>query len=254
MLLFDFDGVLLSSVKEVALTSYNAINPDDLKLRLEELPRGFLKLFCNNRFHVQPACDFIPLGYWCLENLDNENKILEKKEFFEILNKTKTSKIERQSLFFSARDRLSKENKTNWNTLNKPYEPLWSELRNYADRVIILTNKNLEAVIELCSYFNLGVKEENIYAAREDGGGKVYNFRLIENRFKETKVFYFIDDSIKNLDELRNSVPSNKLKMILATWGYNGGNDTKEALKKNYKVYGIEEFTETLPTYYDIES
>ncbi len=56
MLIFDYDGVLLDSVREIAVTTYNMLQ-GSIATRLEQLPQNALKLFLRNRFHVQPIGD-----------------------------------------------------------------------------------------------------------------------------------------------------------------------------------------------------
>ena len=57
MLIFDFDGVLINSIDEVVLTTYNATTAT-LHTALTDLPPELVSLFKRNRFHVQPFLDF----------------------------------------------------------------------------------------------------------------------------------------------------------------------------------------------------
>ena len=56
MLIFDYDGVLMDSVREVAVTAYNMVQ-NTIATRLNQLPQTALDLFLRNRFHVQPIGD-----------------------------------------------------------------------------------------------------------------------------------------------------------------------------------------------------
>ena len=51
MLIFDFDGVLINSLDEVVLTSFNAAS-QTLHTALAEIPFDLVRLFKRNRFHV----------------------------------------------------------------------------------------------------------------------------------------------------------------------------------------------------------
>ena len=66
MLIFDYDGVLLDSVREIAVTAYNMLN-NTIATRLDQLPQNALELFLRNRFHVQPIGDAPVLLKHCLE-------------------------------------------------------------------------------------------------------------------------------------------------------------------------------------------
>ena len=67
MLIFDFDGVLINSVDEVVLTTYNATSAN-LHTSLTDLPAELVSLFKCNRFHVQPIGDAILMMQWCLDH------------------------------------------------------------------------------------------------------------------------------------------------------------------------------------------
>ena len=67
MLIFDFDGVLMDSVGEVALTTYNTAT-GSLCASLDEVPQGVVPLFRRNRFHVQQIGESISLMDWCLRS------------------------------------------------------------------------------------------------------------------------------------------------------------------------------------------
>ena len=67
MIIFDFDGVLINSLDEVALTAYNAAT-GSLFTCLAEVSGTPVALFKRNRFHVQQIGDAIALMNWCIEN------------------------------------------------------------------------------------------------------------------------------------------------------------------------------------------
>jgi hypothetical protein len=61
--------------------------------------------------------------------------------------------------------------------------------------------------------------------------------RQIQERFGD-QLFSFIDDSIKNLRELENSlnVGDKTIRLLLASWGYTGPQDEKVAQEYGYPV------------------
>ena len=63
----DFDGVIVDSVDEAALTAYNAIC-DALLIELSKLPQHYLEIFRTNRSIVGPAAEFLPFAKWCAES------------------------------------------------------------------------------------------------------------------------------------------------------------------------------------------
>ena len=71
MLISDFDGVLMDSVREVAVTAYNTLK-GDIVTELNQIPKGALELFLGNRFHVQSIGDAPVLMKWCLETGESQ--------------------------------------------------------------------------------------------------------------------------------------------------------------------------------------
>ena len=65
MLIYDYDGVLMDSVREVAVTAHNMLT-GEIATRLDQIPTNALALFLKNRFHVQPIGDAPVLMKWCL--------------------------------------------------------------------------------------------------------------------------------------------------------------------------------------------
>ena len=230
MLIFDFDGVLINSVNEVALTSYNAVT-SNLFTSLSDAPNGPIELFIRNRFHVQPIGDAITLMKWCLgTKFTDLKKTLSGKEYQSITTDETTKLIDRTNLIYETRRRFIDTNTKRWLALHGPYQPLWSELairKNYP--IVILTNKNHDATELLCRKFGLRINANDIYSG-DQGVTKVENMRNIRKRFGNEN-FYFIDDSIKNLKDLGRYFNEEKtnLSLLLATWGYTGIRDAQTA-------------------------
>jgi len=230
VIIFDFDGVLIDSVSETCITAYNAAT-GELKTSAKELPEGYLEVFLNNRYHVQPAGDFLPFTKWCIENRKNSSLTLSRSEFQKIVaTNSDKSLTDRTELFFEARERFVQQDPQYWVSLHRPYEPLWSRLQNSdPTSIVLLTNKNKNAVIKITSHFGVKLAAENIYSG-DKGVTKIQNLRSITERFA-TSPYAFLDDSYYNLIELKNSTPDNvPFLWYLATWGYVGPNDANLAL------------------------
>ena len=232
MLIFDFDGVLINSVNEVALTSYNAVT-GNLLTSLADAPTGPVKLFIRNRFHVQPIGDAITLMKWCLgADFTDLKKILSGKEYQSITTDETTELIDRTNLIYETRRRFIDTNTKRWLALHRPYQPLWGELAIRKNcPIVILTNKNHDATELLCRHLGLRINANDIYSG-DQGVTKVENMRIIRKRFGNQN-FYFIDDSIKNLKDLGRYFNKEKtnLSLLLAAWGYTGIKDAENALQ-----------------------
>jgi FMN phosphatase YigB (HAD superfamily) len=249
MLIFDFDGVLLDSVREVAVTCYNMLN-NTIITRLSQLPQNALNLFLRNRFHVQPIGDAPVLMKWCLETgASDPDKLLTPAEYGEILGRVAEPVAARSARFFETRNRFKTIDLNAWIALNAPVQPLWRiMIGNPTDNLVLLTNKNREATIALSKHFKLSISDKNVYSG-DNGTTKIENMTQIMHRFRKPG-YAFIDDSVKNLREIDEHFNKEEktISLIFATWGYTGPDDARSARNFGYQVLTIEEFAEKLPT------
>ena len=237
MLIFDFDGVLMNSVDEVALTVYNAAT-GSLFTSMAEVPSAPVEVFKNNRFHVQQIGDAIILMNWCLANRQVDLKrIITLEEYRTIIAGAATALIDRTNLIYETRKRFIDTDTRRWFALHHPYQPLWDELvKRQNHPFVVLTNKNHDATLRLCRHFGLEMKAGDIYSG-DHGVTKTENMRRIRDRFGREQ-FSFIDDSVKNLKELDMYFNQEKktLSLLLAEWGYTGAGDAGLAAESGYGV------------------
>jgi phosphoglycolate phosphatase-like HAD superfamily hydrolase len=235
MLIFDFDGVLINSLDEVVLTTYNAA-AGSLCTSLTQVPVDLLQMFKNNRFHVQPIGDAIALMNWCLANRQGDlNKILTPEEYGTIADGTDIPLTDRTNLIYDTRQRFIDRDTKRWLDLHQPCQPLWNKLIGRTNfPFVILTNKNHDATLRLCRHFGLNIDAKDIYSG-DNGVTKIENMLRIQERFGQFQ-FSFIDDSVKNLKELDLyfNAKNKTLTLLLATWGYTGAQDERIARKSGY--------------------
>jgi FMN phosphatase YigB (HAD superfamily) len=237
MLIFDFDGVLIDSLDEVALTAYNAATAG-LFTSPAEIPAAPVALFKQNRFHIQQIGEAITLMTWCIEHQQFDSPgILSKDEYRTVAASDTGSLNARTNLIYQTRKRFIDRDENRWLSLHQPYQPLWTELIQRHDRAgVILTNKNHDATLRLCRHFGLDIDTNDIYSG-DRGVSKVVNMRKIQNRFGLESVS-FIDDSVKNLMDLDLAFNRDKkmLSLFLAGWGYIGPDDPRIARESGYSV------------------
>ena len=238
MLIFDFDGVLINSLDEVVLTTYNA-TLDSLFTSMAKVPADLVQMFKNNRFHVQPIGDAIALMNWCLLNWQKDSQIiLTQAEYQTIVQDTDIALIDRIQLIYDTRKRVIAKDIACWFALHQTYQPLWDELiRCNNHPFVILTNKNHDATLRLCRHFGLNIDTKDIYSG-DSGVTKIENMLRIQERFGQQH-FFFIDDSAKNLKELDHHFNRGKkvLLLALAAWGYIGAEDTIMAPETGYPAF-----------------
>lgn len=234
MLLFDFDGVLLDSLDEVVLTSYSAVS-DELPESLSEVPRDFVDLFKLNRFHCGRAGDFLCLATGInIGLLPVSPPYYTAREFETLKSISSLDTKQRTESFFSTRQSLQEKSPNSWLNAHRPFQPIWEELTFYSSGIILLTNKDADSVKKTCLHFGLEVSEENIYSG-DKGVSKSENFEKIKTRFPEVRDFHFVDDSVKNLENLERDFPG-ELSFSLASWGYNGPEDSEKAAALGFEI------------------
>lgn len=240
MLIFDFDGVLIDSLDEVVLTVYNTATGEQL-MSLADLPQALIKLFRRNRFHVQPIGDGILLMNWCLHHYrDAPDKILQPSEYRAIIETAADPVQQRSAQVYKTRQQFIERDPEKWIALHRPFQPLWNELVQRLKPLgfVIVTNKNRAATERLCRHFGLYIPPNDIYSG-DKGMSKIEHMQHIQQRF-DAECFYFLDDSLKNLQAL-DRVLNRKEKMLiplLAAWGYTGPEDQKLAQQSGCEVLG----------------
>lgn len=249
MLIYDFDGVLMDSVREVAVTAFNMLTGRTVT-QLDQIPEKGLELFLKNRFHVQPIGDAPILMKWCLETAaSSPDKLLTEKEYNRILEHVDETLAARTIRFFETRSRFKSKDMNAWLSLNRPVHPIWQQVaENHRSEPVILTNKNREATLNLCRHYGLEVSDDNIFSG-DNGVTKIENMSRLMQRFKKSS-YAFIDDSVKNLSEIDASFNGDNATvfLFLATWGYTGPEDETLARDLGFQPLTIGEFKELLST------
>jgi len=247
MLIFDYDGVLLDSIREIAVTAFNMLN-NTIITRLDQLPQNALELFLRNRFHVQPIGDAPVLMAWCLEIGESEpDKLLSPDEYSKIIQRVQEPVATRTTRFFETRNRFKARDLEAWIALNEPVQPLWRiMIDKQTENLVLLTNKNRDATISLSHHFGLSISDKNVYSG-DDGTTKIENMTRIMQRFRKP-AYEFIDDSVKNLREIDQHFNKGEktISLIFATWGYTGPDDARTAEDFGYQVVTIDEFADSI--------
>ena len=241
MLIFDFDGVLIDSVKEVAVIAYNYAVGTTIN-SLSDLPDGYLELFELNRPRAKGADDMPALGRWCLNALETGNKrLLSAEEFLEVANSETSSPQERRNKFFKTRKELIDLDFEAWIKLSPPYLPLWNSIKKInLEDFVILTHKNTNATIKICHANNVKISRDNIFSG-ETGISKTEHMNSIFKKFAVNNLT-FIDDSLRNLFELKENFSSIKLELLFPTWGYAAPEDEERAKEAGIKTIDQENF------------
>jgi hypothetical protein len=232
-IVLDFDGVLINSHNELLINAYNTAS-SNLLTSINDIPKSYLELFLNNRSFVRSAGEMTALAIWCLENIKNPSLKLDLEQFQELYSTWNNLK-ELEERFFANRSQLADLLKEAWLNLHQPYQPLWSCLQKYQNEFFIVTQKNKQAVIDICAYFNLVIDSGNIYSG-DNHKNKIDNFIILDKAHIDSS-FLFIDDNLRNLIDLKDNLPGNiNIEYIFADWGYGSSEDAILANKNLIKV------------------
>jgi len=176
---------------------------------------------------------------WCLAQWQKDvEKILTPEEYLAITGLSDLDLTDRTNRIYAARKRFIDKDIKRWFALHQTYQPLWNELiRHQNHPFVILTNKNHDATLRLCRHFGLDMDAEDIYSG-DNGVTKIENMLRIRKRFGR-QPFVFIDDSIKNLQELDRHFNRDEkvLSLALAAWGYIGSGDSAAAPQSGYPTF-----------------
>ena len=141
LLIFDFDGVIVNSIDECLLTSYNAFqkfenNGVSLTDDLSDIAPEYHKYFNLYRKFVRPAAEYYLLHRGYTDNIE----IIDSKSYHELLILHKDKLPHYQKEFFNERNRLRFIDKEKWISLHNIYKHLadcwdnFSQVFNISDK------------------------------------------------------------------------------------------------------------------------
>ena len=231
LLLLDFDGVIVNSIDECLLTSYNAFqkfenNGVSLALDLSDITPPQQKYFNLYRKFVRPAGEY----YLLHRAYKDKIEIIDSKSYHELLIFYKDKLPYYQKEFFNERKRLRLVNREKWLRLHSVYNNLaecWNILINIFN-IYIVSNKDKASIILLMNHFNLLVNENQIFGAENGNDKSIIITNIINENSAEPDNVYFIDD---NLDNLIN-VKKIGIKLYLAMWGYGNPDENEDSTIK----------------------
>lgn len=219
LLLWDFDGVIIDSVDECLITSYNAYLQyigawNHLICKLDDIPMHHREDFYKTRKYVRPAGEYYILHKAIFDGLKIDTYV----EFKALLEANYDAVFNFQDIFFSVRDAFRNSFQQSWFKLHRPYPGMcekWQELGKYFDFYIV-SNKDIKSISLILNHFNLPIQQEKIFSADMCLTKK----RIIKNILKVTQNdverMFFVDDNYQHLLDVRNV----GIKLFYATWGY----------------------------------
>jgi len=206
----DFDGVIMNSIDECCITSYNAYF-DRQYNSISAIPKQFIEYFYENRYMVGPAkyfyiiCKTFEDSIQLTRKIFNEKLIIYDKEFSQYANK-----------FYFERTQF-KDHMQKWFSSHSIYNQFETFLNTTNNNFIIVTNKDKNSVEQLSKYFGFSNRILEIYS-KEISEDKKILFTQLMIKYAGYNKYYFVDDNPENIKSVEKI---NKLDCFIAGWGYN---------------------------------
>ncbi|MBL7131543.1 MAG: hypothetical protein ISS45_09115 [Candidatus Omnitrophica bacterium] len=217
-LLWDFDGVVVDSIDECLITSYNAFlkhqNKSEFIDNLGNIAEKVAKEFKSIRKYVRA-----PRGYFILHKAIHEDKNITCFSTFEdYFNSHKNEIGSYEDIFYSMRNKLRNRNSQYWINLHHVYpwvKESWDLLKYYFEYFIV-SNKDAHSISLILQNAGMAIDTNRIF-------GKEFNIEktkivkhILENFEIEEDGAFFIDDNSVNLQE----VSKLSIRLFFASWGY----------------------------------
>lgn len=219
LLLWDFDGVIIDSIDECLLTSYNAF----LKYQnlsgefiwvLNDILISYRKEFYRTRKYVRLAGEY----YILHKAITNNISIDSYSTFKKLLRDNAEAVADFQNLFFSIRNKFRSNFPQYWLELHRPYPEIisqWYNLKKYFDFYIV-SNKDSKSISLILGNIGLSIRKNNMLGADFSSSKR----KIIEHILSTTNItanrVFFIDDNYQHLLDLSDM----GIKLFFACWGY----------------------------------
>ena len=239
-LALDFDGVIVESIGECLVIGHNAYSKYTRSgaqiRRLEELNERHKNECKRLRSFVRSGEDYVYIQL----AIDNGVHIQDQQAYDSFINRHLNLKDTFYDLFYGERELFSSTEEGLWIELNPLYKGVKQFLRQYPskDRLFIITTKQIKYALKILTGNSIYLKEENCFCASgRDTKLKIIKHLLAKNKISAEK-FYYIDDQVDTLVEVKGS----GVHCFLAEWGYTTGEQILRARNENISGIGLDDF------------
>ena len=259
LLALDFDGVLVSSVREVfvvGLSAYRRLRPDsDLAARIAAR-RGDRRWseYDIEGDPVFPAYrNLLPLGNRAedfgaaLRAIDEGVRIPDQAAYDQFFAGLDGAWLERfHRVFYEERRALRDRDREGWIALHSPFSPVLDLLRARSDEVslAVVTAKDGSSVRLLLDTFGAGnlIRDDRLLD-KETGVRKTAHLRELYDRTGTGFPYItFVDDKLNHLEH----VAPLGVRPVLAAWGYNSDREQDRARELGFAVVTLDSAEEVL--------
>lgn len=239
---FDFDGVLCDGLAEYFYSScltYQSVWQFTLPIdRLDSIRQPFYDL----RPVIETGWEMVILVHALLQNTDpttienNWQSIIES-----ILTERGLTPGQLMVALDQVRDRQITENLNHWLSLHRFYDGVVNGLQaligDPETTVYIITTKEARFTEQLLRNNGVHLPTEYIFG-KEKKQSKIKTLYQLYSPGLEQ--FWFIEDRLQTLENVRQESALNSLQLFLASWGYNNVIDSPALVKKNIEFVDLD--------------
>ncbi len=231
---FDFDGVIIDSIKETlteSIKAYNQIENKNIKIT-----PNIEKKFLEGRSFAKNTERYFTLIQIIENNPSINFEKVTQNEFNEEHLKNKEKSIKFEKLFYEYREKMKKEEKRKWFQIQKKFKGIENliEIAKKNHLVFIASGKDKKSIIELLKEHGIRIPNENIFS-KDFSKSKAEQIKKISEITNiNIENILLIDDSINYLNEVEKT----GARIALARWGYSSRKQRKEARKRRIPIIG----------------
>jgi len=240
ILALDFDGVVIDSIEECLVVSYNALaihrgRPDRIA-DLSELDLKIVKEARRIRNFIRHGQDYVFIQLALEQKVTIENQ----PDFDRFLDDNQSLNPNFRKLFYEERARFLEDKPEQWLTLNPFYAGMQEFLEMYQpkEQLYIITTKLTENVRAIVDAANIDIIPENIYSA----DSQLTKTQIIQNLLQQKQIrpdrFHFIDDQVDTLIKACGT----GVNLYLAEWGYNNIEQIQRARENDLELLLLTDF------------
>ncbi len=242
ILALDFDGVIADSILECLVTAYNAYSihsgPAQFRTNLDKFNSTEITEFRRTRIFIRRGEDYVFL----LKAAADHVSLNSQDQFDRFLELNSGLRDEYRELFYSQRKKLQDQDLPSWLALNPLYPGIETFLRSriVAERLFVVTTKDLESVHHILLSRNIPFQSKNLFQATKTYGKPQILSHISSTRGVEENDIHFIDDHPATVIEVAEQT---EVVSYCAVWGYNSDEQLENLIKMKIATLTLEAFT-----------
>ncbi len=239
-LALDFDGVIVDSVGECMVTSFNAyagFSGSGRRIQSpEDLDKSSTAAFKRMRNFIRFGKDFLFIWLAISRHLD----ISSQTEFDTFLETEKRLDSVFFDLFYRERDRSIQSQPDRWTALTPLYRGVQPLLQTWAarDHFAVISTRKKGYIRRILDFNGCSLPENRIHFATPERSKEAIVAGMLTKYRLAPKQFHFVDDQVDTLIKVRGT----EVRVYLAEWGYCDENQLVRSGREGIPILSLEQF------------